>query len=660
MKYEQLAKDIIDKVGGVENINSLTHCITRLRFKLKDEDMADTEYLKNNNDIVTVMRSGGQYQVVIGNHVSEVYDAINHVANLNDHTTAEDTGQAKKKENLLNRFIDLISGIFQPILGILVSAGMIKGFAALFLALGWLSQSSGTYQILFGIGDALFYFFPVFLGLTAAKKFGSSHFIGMAIGAALVYPVFVDAMALGAKGATTLFAGTLFEVQSNMTFLGIPVISMTYTSSVIPIIIAVYFASILEKRLKQIIPDVIKTFLVPFFTLLIIVPLTFLIIGPIASWIANWIGLAALGIYQLSPILAGLLLGAFWQVFVIFGLHWGLVAIMINNTATTGYDIINPLIFAASFAQTGIVFGIFLKTKNTKLKSLSLPAAISGIFGVTEPAIYGITLPRKKMFIYSCIIAGIFGAFVGFAGTKMYFMGGLGIFGYTTFIGEAGLDSTVWLIVIASILALIVSVVVGYLVHSDKKEQLVQATAPASEMNVDSVDEQTNTSNTSINPIETDTTNLSEDDFLSSPLTGTLIPLEQVSDPVFSSLAMGNGIAIKPDSDVVVAPFDATVESLFPTGHAVGLKSANGTEVLIHIGIDTVKLNGNGFDACVSQGDTVSVGQPLVKFNSSIIKEQGFDDTVMVVITNTNNTKDIVIEPKAQVSQNDALISVIY
>ncbi|NWK85344.1 PTS glucose transporter subunit IIA [Staphylococcus sp. GSSP0090] len=659
MKYENLAKDIIDKVGGEENINSLTHCITRLRFKLKDEDKADTEYLKNNDEIVTVMRSGGQYQVVIGNHVADVYEAINKVAHLDDSAESQDKTQSNKKENLLNRFIDLISGIFQPILGILVSAGMIKGFAALFLALGWLTESSGTYQILFGIGDALFYFFPVFLGLTAAKKFGSNHFIGMAIGAALVYPVFVNAMAMGAKGATTLFAGTLFEVESNLSFLGIPVISMTYTSSVIPIIIAVYCASILEKKLKLIIPEVIKTFIVPFFTLLIIVPLTFLVIGPIASWIANWIGAGALSIYGLSPIIAGLLLGAFWQVFVIFGLHWGLVAIMINNTATTGYDIINPLIFAASFAQTGIVFGIFLKTKNTKLKSLSLPAAISGIFGVTEPAIYGITLPRKKMFIYSCIIAGIFGAFVGLAGTKMYFMGGLGIFGYTTFIGDSGLDASFWLILIASILALIVSVIVGYLAHSDKKEKLVAATAPTSEKEDAVV---TTNSHENLNSDEhvDETTDLPKDDFVASPTSGELLALEKVDDPVFSSLAMGKGIAIKPSTDTIVAPFDGTIESLFPTGHAVGLKSQNGTEVLIHIGIDTVKLNGTGFNALVSQGDTVSVGQPLIEFDSSTIKKEGFDDTVMVVITNTNETKDVLNEEKTQVSQNEALLSVIY
>ncbi|RIM32068.1 PTS beta-glucoside transporter subunit IIABC [Staphylococcus cohnii] len=652
MKYENLAQEIVEKVGGEENINSLTHCITRLRFKLKDESKADTEFLKNHDEIVTVMQSSGQYQVVIGNHVPDVYDAITKVTHLD--SASDDQSQEKGSGNILNRFIDLISGIFQPILGILAAAGMIKGFAALFLALGWLTESSGTYQILFALGDALFYFFPVFLGFTAAKKFGSNHFIGMAIGAAIVYPTLVSAMEFGAKGAHTLFGGTIFEVESNLSFLGIPVISMNYTSSVIPIIVAIYFASILERKLKRIIPDVVKTFFVPFFTLLIIVPITFIVIGPISSWVANWIGSGAINIYGLSPILAGLLLGAFWQVFVIFGIHWGLVAIMINNVSTSGYDIINPLIFAASFAQTGIVIGLFLKTKNTKLKSISLPSAISGIFGVTEPAIYGVTLPRKKLFIYSCIISGLFSGFIGFAGTKMYFMGGLGIFGYTTFIGESGLNFAFWATIIASLLAVLVGSIVGYLVHSDKNEQEVQATAPESEQQKG--DAKNNASSASVDEAITEP----KDDFIVSPVSGEMKNLELVDDPVFSSLAMGKGIAIKPSSDTIIAPFEATVESLFPTGHAIGLKSKNGTELLIHIGIDTVKLDGLGFKPLVSQGDTVTVNQPLIQFDSQKIQENAYDDTVMIVVTNTNATKDVVIEEQQTVKERDSLISVIY
>ncbi len=636
MKYEALAKDIVKKVGGKENIISLTHCITRLRFQLKDTGKADTEYLKNKDGIVTVMESGGQYQVVIGNHVPDVYEAVRKEANLGDGSSSS---EGNKDTSLFNRFIDLISGIFQPILGVLAAAGMIKGFATLLMTLGWVKEESGTYQIMFAIGDALFYFFPIFLGFTAAKKFGGNQFIGMALGAALVYPTLVDAMAAGNESATMLFSGTFFESETAMTFLGIPVISMTYTTSVIPIVFAAFFASKLEKYLKKIIPDVVKTFLVPFFTLLIIVPLTFIVIGPISTWGANLIGAGVLGVYGFSPLVAGLLLGAFWQVFVIFGLHWGLVAIAINNISTSGYDVIIPLTFAASFAQTGIVLGMFFRTKNQQLKSLSIPAFISGLFGVTEPAIYGITLPRKKPFIYSCIVAGITGGMLGFAGTKMYFMGGLGVFGYTIFIGENGLDSPFWMSLIATGAALVLGLIIGYLTHSDKNEAEIEKGTEAG---------------------KTSTEGIANDVLVEAPVTGNVLDLTTINDPVFSSLAMGKGIAIQPDSDVVVAPFNGVVESLFPTGHAIGLKSDNGAEVLIHIGIDTVKLEGKHFKPLVSQGETVEVGQPLIEFDRKAIADEGFDTVIPVVVTNTNLAKDVLLEDNKEIEQGSHVLTVIF
>ncbi|WP_323703272.1 beta-glucoside-specific PTS transporter subunit IIABC [Mammaliicoccus sp. Dog046] len=634
MKYEDLAKDIVEKVGGEENITSLTHCITRLRFQLKDHGKADTEYLKNKEGIVTVMESGGQYQVVIGNHVPEVYEAVSKVAHLSEN----DSGGTLSNGSLFNRFIDLISGIFQPILGVLAAAGMIKGFAALFMALGWITETSGTYQILHAIGDSLFYFFPIFLGLTAAKKFGSNQFIGMALGAALVYPTIVAAMTAGNKDAAMLFSDTFFESESALNFLGIPVISMTYTSSVIPIVLSVFAASILEKYLKAIIPNVVKTFLVPFFTLLIIVPLTFLIIGPISSWAANLIGAGALALYNFSPLVAGLLLGAFWQVFVIFGLHWGLVAIAINNISTAGSDFIIPITFAASFAQTGIVLGILFRTKNKQLKSLSIPAFISGLFGVTEPAIYGITLPRKKPFIYSCIIAGITGALIGVAGTKMYMMGGLGIFGYTVFIGKSGLDMAFWMSLIATGIAVVLGLIVGYLTHSDKHE-----------VEIDKGSE----------PSKAKSEGIVNDVLVEAPVTGKVIDLTTINDPVFSSLAMGKGIAIQPESDIVVAPFNGVVESLFPTGHAIGLKSETGAEVLIHIGIDTVKLEGKYFKALVSQGETIEIGQPLIEFDRETIIEEGYDPVIPVVVTNTNLAKDVILEDAKSIETGKHILTVI-
>lgn len=399
MKYEALAKSIIENVGGTENINSLTHCVTRLRFKLKDESKANTDVLKKIDGIVTVIKSGGQYQVVIGNHVPDVYQEVVTVGNLNSNDSSEQ--ESDEKVGLFNKFVDMISGIFAPTLGTLAATGMIKGFNALFVALGWLTVESGTYQILNAIGDSLFYFFPIFLAFTASKKFKVNQFTAMAIGASLVYPTLAGIRA--GDPLYTLFSGSIIESPVHTTFLGLPLILMDYSSTVIPIIVAIFLASKVEKGLKKIIPDVVKTFLIPFFTLLIIVPVTFMIVGPIATWAGSLVGAGTLAVYNLSPILAGAIVGGFWQIFVMFGLHWGLVPVALNNLAVYGYDPILAMSFAASFAQTGAIIAIMVKTKEKKVKSLGIPSVISGMFGVTEPAIYGISLPLKKPFIMSCI-----------------------------------------------------------------------------------------------------------------------------------------------------------------------------------------------------------------------------------------------------------------
>ncbi len=466
MKYEQLAKDIIANVGGKENISSLAHCITRLRFKLKDESKANTEVLKDMDGVVTVVKSGGQYQVVIGNHVTDVYNAVLAVGGFEAAAPVEE--ESDEKMNPFNKFIDIISGVFTPTLGVLAATGMIKGFNALFLSLGWLTADSGTYAILNAIGDCLFYFFPIFLGFTAAKKFNVNQFIGMAIGAVLVYPSLAGLMA--GTPLYTLFSGTVIESPVYVTFLGVPVILMDYSSSVIPIILATFVGGKIEKGFKKIIPDVVKTFLVPFCTLLVIAPLTLIVIGPIATWAGKLLGATTNSIYGLSPVIAGIFLGGLWQVFVIFGLHWGLIPLVINNLTVFGSDPIIASVFGASFAQTGVVLAILLKTRNAKLKSLSIPAFISGIFGVTEPAIYGITLPRKKPFILSCIAGAVSGAILGLSGSTLYMMGGLGIFGFPSFIGPDGINKGFYGVVIAVIVATVLGFLLTLFTYKDEEK----------------------------------------------------------------------------------------------------------------------------------------------------------------------------------------------
>ncbi len=632
MKYEQLAKDIIQNVGGKENVNSLTHCITRLRFKLKDENKANTDVLKNMDGVVTVIQSGGQYQVVIGNHVPEVYADVNAVAGLGgESSTAADT--SGEKMSLFSRFIDMISGVFAPTLGVLAATGMIKGLTALLVSMGVLVNTSGTYIILNAIGDCLFYFFPVFLGYTSAKKFNMNIFIGMAIGAALVYPT-LSAVSAG-KPLYTLFAGTSFESPVHITFLGIPVILMTYSSSVIPIILSTYVGSKIEGFFKRVIPSVVRTFMVPFCTLLITIPLAFLIIGPIATWAGQLVGAGILAVYNLSPIVAGLLLGAFWQVFVIFGLHWGFVPIAINNLTNLGSDPILAGMFGASFAQTGVVLAILIKAKSKKLKSLSIPAFISGIFGVTEPAIYGITLPRKKPFILSCIGGAVGGAIIGAMGTKAYIIGGLGVFGIPSYIGPNGFDLGFY----GAIIGMIVSFILGFVLMFFTKL----------------TDDEPETGKTEVSNNDV----LVKQETVFSPMKGDVIALSQVKDEAFSTGALGKGIAIEPIEGKVYSPVDGVLTSLFSSGHAIGITSNNGVDVLIHVGQDTVKLKGKYFTPKVKQGDTVKKGDLLMEFDVEAIKAAGYVLTTPVIISNSGNYLDVIETGKKSVSYQEDLLTVV-
>lgn len=463
-KYDGLARIIIQNVGGKSNIISVAHCITRLRFKLKDESKANKEVLESTDGVIKVMQAGGQYQVVIGNQVNDVYDAVLEVGHLAAAGAVDEEGNAVEetsgggKKSPVSLLIDVISGTLQPTLGVMAATGIIKGLLALFDFLGLIPAASGTYQVWYAVADGFFYFMPIVLGYTAAKKFKVNEFIGMAIGIALCYPAMVNSTAGTVLG--TVFTGTAFEMSYYLTFFGIPVImpASGYTSSVVPIILAVAIAAPLEHWLKKVIPDVIKLFVVPFVTLIVMVPLTYLVIGPIASILCSILSLFFNAIYSIPVVgglIGGVLIGAFWQVLVIFGLHWSLVPLAMINYSLLGYDFILSPYFCVSFAQTFVVLAIVLKTKDEKLKKIAIPAFISGIFGVTEPAIYGVTLPKKTPFIYSCIAGAI---------------GGLGLFGLPSFIdttGVMGLTNMIY-ILIAILIASVAGFAMTYVLYKDE------------------------------------------------------------------------------------------------------------------------------------------------------------------------------------------------
>ncbi|MCX7950453.1 MAG: beta-glucoside-specific PTS transporter subunit IIABC [Clostridiales bacterium] len=619
-KYEKLAKDIVKNVGGKENIQGLTHCVTRLRFNLKDESKANDDVLKNMDGIVTVLKSAGQYQVVIGNHVSEVYEDVCNIAQIS--FESEIKNMDKKSKNFWDKAIDIISGIFQPILGVLTAAGMIKGFLALFNAIGWVSSDSGTYMILNAIGDAMFMYLPVILGYTSAKKFGLKPFVGLIIGIALCYPSIQEGtLSTSLKPLYTLFKGTSFASPVYLEFLGIPIISMNYTSTVIPVILICFVAAKFQNLFEKIVPEVVKFFFVPMLTLLFSLVLGFIVVGPLATYASIIVTNGIIAVRGFSPIIAGAVVGFTWQILVIFGIHWGFIPVYINNISTLGYDNVMMPFFGTTFATTAVVIAIMLKTKDKKLKSLCIPSAISGIFGITEPAIYGILLPFKKTFIISCIASGIAGAYYGYANLKEYIMGGLGIFEFPAMIDPVtkNMDSVV-VGAVGAVMAMVIAFVLTLLLFKDEhenKENLRDKNKISEKIN-------------------------KEVEVLKIPIEGEIISLSEVPDDAFAQGAIGKGLAIKPCKGSVKSPVKGIVTTLFPTHHAIGITSDKGVEILIHVGIDTVNLQGKYFYPKINQGDAVDVGDELLTFDIEKIEEEGYSTITPVVITNYDKYFDVI------------------
>ena len=643
MNYNALSKIIIENIGGKENVISLTHCITRLRFKLKDESKANTELLKNTDGIITVMQSGGQYQVVIGNEVADVYAIITKKLGLSENIENTENNVSKKL-SIGEALIDVLSGIFQPILGLLCATGMIKGLLVVLVQFNLLTKSSGTYNLLFAVGDGFMYYLPIFLAYSAGKKFGTNIFTAMTIGCSMVYPSIVGLQ--NGEVIQKIFEGTMFESNIYSTFLNIPIIlpKAGYPSTVIPIIFAIFVLSKVEKIIKKSLPKMLSdlNFIVPMFSLILVVPLTFLVVGPVAVFLSQIIGVITSNAYNASPILEGIIVGGLWQILVIFGLHWGIIPLGILNLATLGYDSVMQPYFAASFAQTAAVLAIFIKTKNSKLKGMCVPAIASGIVGITEPAIYGVTLPRKKTFIMTCVGGAIGGAIIGFGKVKKYTNGALGIFGFPSYIDPQGVDtSSIKYVFIATIVAAIVGFILTYIVYNDEIKEENKNTDNLKET-FDKIVDKEKMVITKIN----------------SPLKGKTVDLKEVPDETFSSEILGRGLAIIPEDNKIYAPFDGEISVFFHTGHALSIKSVSGIELLIHVGIDTVKLNGEYFKKIKNQGDKVKKGELLLEFNSEEIAKKGYNLVTPILITDSS-VDDVIPIIGENVSCEDVIINVM-
>ncbi|HEM6088897.1 TPA: PTS glucose transporter subunit IIA [Streptococcus suis] len=631
--YSELAKDIVDHVGGKENISSLKHCVTRLRFGLKDESKADTDYLKARDGVVTVVQAGGQYQVVIGNHVPDVYAAVQKVAGIaGDGSLDIDEGDGPKG-NLFERFIDLLSGIFQAFLGPLAAAGIIKGIVAIMASRGMTSDNSAVYAILNAAGDGFFQYLPLLVALTSARKFKMNEFTALAIGMALIYPTLPGSLA------------TLKEAGLDNVF-GIPFVLPTagsYLSTVIPAILATWVASIIEKNIRKVTPDVVKLFIVPFVTILVAVPLTFLVVGPVANFISDILSNTFTAIMNFSPLLYGLILGATWQVLVMFGMHWAVVPLAIMQVASNGMSSILVPALLPNFTQTGVLLAIMLKSKESKVKTVAMPAFVSSIFSVTEPAIYGVTLPMKTPFFISCAVSGVIGAAMMFFNVTGYSVGGMGVFLYPSLVNPANGDMSG---MVAAIGLTVAAIVASF---------AIQMVLPVPYLYGEPTEKKT------VEPTKESVPELKEikQEIIASPLIGKVVKLEDVPDAVFASGAMGKGIAIDPLDGILVSPAKAEVTLVFPTKHAIGLRTENGAELLIHIGMDTVSLAGKGFESFVQVGDVVEAGQKLLEFDLHQIKAADLPVITPIIVTNTADYEDILVTQESQINSGDYLLTTV-
>ncbi|MGT2925041.1 beta-glucoside-specific PTS transporter subunit IIABC [Streptococcus caviae] len=588
--FSPLAKTIIEKVGGESNVNSLIHCATRLRFNLKDDSLVDTEVLKQTEGIIDVIQSGGQYQIVIGPEVNNVFKAITDQADFStgtDAAKADDDGKGK-----IAKALDIIAGMFVPIVPAMAGSGMIKVIVSLSTMFGWLTPQDTTYQFLTIFGDTIFYFLPVILAASAAKKFNTNQFLAMTVGAALISPTFVN-MVTAAR-----------EAGTGLDLFGLPVTLATYSSSVIPIILAVWFLSYVEPLVSKYVPAVLRIFLAPMITLLIVLSVTFIVIGPIGTWLGDGLNAIVSAMNGTVPWLVPLLVGATTPLLVMTGMHYGLIPIGINMLAQKGIDTVaGPGMMVSNIAQGGAALALSFKTKDKILKGLSVSTGISAILGITEPVLYGVNLKYRRPLYAAMIGGGVSGLYLGIMGVGRFAQVAPGLLALPSFFSTDAPN----VIIHASIACMIAFVIsfVAELILGFPKDELKK---------------------------EVPATTVSDETFV-AVADGQLVSLETVNDDVFSSKAMGDGVALIPESDTVLAPVNGTLTTVFPTGHAYGIVRPDGVEVLVHIGINTVELAGEGFTSLAAQGKMVKAGQPIARFARQSIAEKGYDTTIMTIIT---------------------------
>ena len=622
--YHKLALDIIDAVGGQKNIVNATRCATRLRLVLKETPEGAKEKVSALAGVITVVENNGQFQVVIGTHVGEVYDSVAEALHLD--ASAQEIEQPK--QNIVNRIIATMSAVFAPFVYILAAAGLLQGALILITMAAPSFAETGTYEVLNLMSWTPFTFLPIFIAITASKHFKCNTYIAILCCCALVNQSWADIAARIADGDV-------------VRFLGVKLSETTYTSTVLPPLLLVWVLSYLEHFIEKKLPDAAKPLLTPLICFVVMVPATIMVIGPASAITANAIANGYNALVAFAPALAGAIIGGLWQVVVIFGVHWGITPVVLANFDMNGCDTFQAFQTIAVVAQVAAAFGVFIKSRNKEFKGVALSAGVTGIFGITEPTIYGVTLRLKKPFICGCAGGAVGAVVMSFFHSAYYAYAGLP--GLLTIVNAISKDAPMSFIgeVLACVIAFVITIVaiqiVGFDDPVDEAEESEEETKKITGTEMLSGEKQEQKEQTAeIKKIE-------------SPLAGTVIPLSEVHDEVFASEMMGKGCAVIPEEGKVYAPFDGKVVGLLDSHHAVGMESTDGVEILIHVGMDTVKLNGRCFTIHVEEGEQVKKGQLLLEFDIPGIKEAGYEVTTPIVVTNSDEFNDVEMKAEGQV-----------
>lgn len=593
MKNREVAKKILDQVG-TDNITYLTHCATRLRFNVKDEKKIDLNQLSQIEGVITAQFKNGQLQVVIGAKVEGVFDELMTMVNLDDNVTVE---KNTKKSNIISTIVEAIAGCFSPVIPVLIGCGMVKSVLSILTTLNIISTTSGEYQILSMIGDLLFYFFPFFLAVSSAKKFKTHEFLALALAGALMYPTIQNGAINAAETGV-----------SSLSFLGLSVLFVNYKSTIIPIIISVWVMSYVYKWVNKIIPDTFKVLFVPMLVLFIMIPMELIVIGPFGTYVGKGVASIVTWLYGFNGVLGAFLFGTFRPLLIVLGMHYAITPINTQLIAEYGYSVISPANLTGNLAQAGACLAVFILLKNKTEKRNAFTSGLTAIFGITEPAMFGFNLKYKKPMICAMLAGGIGAAYMNMFGGGATAVILPGILALPTYIADN------YIHVIIAVLISIIGAFIATLVLKIKESN----------------EEETNKEITN--------------EIIEMPTKGQVIELSQVNDETFSQGLLGEGFAIISEDGKYVAPFNGVVTMIFPTKHAIGLLSDNGVEVLIHIGLDTVELNGQYFESYVEKGQKIKTGDLLIKVEIEKVKALGYDLTTPVIVTNASQYKKIGIK----------------